>query len=197
MLVLSSARLGASYMVEKFKNVLGNDLKDKSMLVIACASKDEEGATQQAIKDAVGIGFSEDNIFSFNPDNANDFVNEKYDFIYALGGNTFKLFDTLRKCGFYDVLSDKVLNDGTTFIGFSAGAYLMSLDIAHIAKYDENNVGVTDFSGLGLAGSRIICHFDNSRYGDYFLLTQQTEDHVLAIYDEDVVVVRDRIKEYL
>lgn len=192
MFILSSNRLGASYMRDKFAGVLGSDLSDKRMLVVASAAKDDVKASLQAQDDAVSLGFDRDNISFFEYDL---FVNLpalytclSFDYIYVVGGNTFKLLHTMRVSGFDKLIVDK-LNQGATFIGYSAGAYLVSNDVRHIQKYDDNNVGIEDFSGMGLLNARLICHFDEDRYDDYCKLRMSTTDVVFRIGENDILVV--------
>ena len=165
MLILSSSRLGATWMRNKFEKVLGGtDLSDKKLLIIPCASVNEEKAGAQAIEDALNFGFKREHIFIFSVRSflilGRIYTEPKYDYIYVTGGNTFKLLHDLKECGYDKVLRKTIIEDAT-YIGSSAGAYLISKDVSHIQKYDENNYGIDDFSGLGILDARLICHFDN------------------------------------
>ena len=192
MLILSSSRLGATWMRNKFEKVLGTDLSDKKLLIIPCASANEEKAGAQAIEDALNFGFKREHIFLFSVRSfsilGRIYTEPKYDYIYVTGGNTFKLLHDLKNCG-YDKKLRKIIIEGATYIGSSAGAYLISKDISHIQKYDENNYGIDDFSGLGILDARLICHFDNDRYYDYYKLRISTSDVLFTIDDDNILVV--------
>ena len=192
MLILSSSRLGATWMRNKFEKVLGTDLSDKKLLIIPCASANEEKAGAQAIEDALSFGFKREHIFIFSVRSfsilGRIYKEPKYDYIYVTGGNTFKLLHDLKECG-YDKVLRKIIIEGATYIGASAGAYLISKDISHIQKYDENNYGIDDFSGLGILDARLICHFDNDRYYDYYKLRISTSDVMFTIDDDSILVV--------
>lgn len=193
MLILSSSRLGATWMRNKFEKVLGGtDLSDKKLLIIPCASANEEKVGAQAIEDALNFGFKREHIFIFSVRSflilGRIYTEPKYDYIYVTGGNTFKLLHDLKECG-YDKVLRKMIIEGATYIGSSAGAYLISKDISHIQKYDENNYGIDDFSGLGILDARLICHFDNDRYYDYYKLRTSTSDVVFTIDDDNILVV--------
>lgn len=192
MLILSSSRLGATWMRNKFEKVLGTDLSDKKLLIIPCASTNEEKAGAQAIEDALNFGFKREHIFIFSVRSfsilGRIYTEPKYDYIYVTGGNTFKLLHDLKNCG-YDKRLRKIIIEGATYIGSSAGAYLISKDISHIQKYDENNYGIDDFSGLGILDARLICHFDNDRYYDYYKLRMSTSDVLFTIDDDSILVV--------
>lgn len=187
MLILSSSRLGATWMINKFEKVLGNDLSDKKLLIIPCASANEEKAGAQAIEDAMSFGFKREHIFVFSV-RSFSILARKYDYIYVTGGNTFKLIHDLKECG-YDKVLRKMIIEGATYIGSSAGAYLISNDVSHIQQYDENNYGIDNFSGLGVLDARLICHFDKDRYYDYYKLRMSTTDVLFTIYDDSILVV--------
>lgn len=161
MLILSSSRLGASWMRNKFEKVLGGDLSDKKLLIIPCASANEEKTGAQAIEDALSFGFKREHVFLFSVRSFQIFGRiyrePKYDYIYVTGGNTFKLLHDLKSCGYDKVLRKNII-EGATYIGSSAGAYLVSKDVSHIQQYDENNYGIDNFLGLGILGARLICH---------------------------------------
>lgn len=192
MLILSSSRLGATWMRNKFEKVLGGDLSNKKLLIIPCASANEEKAGAQAIEDALSFGFKREHIFVFSVRSfsilGRIYTEPKYDYIYVTGGNTFKLLHDLKKCG-YDKVLRKMIIEGATYIGSSAGAYLVSKDISHIQQYDENNYGIDNFSGLGVLDARLICHFDKDRYYDYYKLRMSTSDVLFTIDDDSVLVV--------
>lgn len=193
MLILSSSRLGATWMRNKFQKVLGGtDLSDKKLLIIPCASANEEKAGAQAIEDALSFGFKREHIFIFSVRSfsilGRIYTEPKYEYIYVTGGNTFKLLHDLKECG-YDTVLRKTIIEDATYIGSSAGAYLISKDISHIQKYDENNYGIDDFSGLGILDARLICHFDNDRYYDYYKLRTSTSDVVFTIDDDSILLV--------
>lgn len=192
MLILSSSRLGATWMRNKFEKVLGGDLSNKKFLIIPCASANEEKAGAQAIEDALSFGFKREHIFVFSVRSfsilGRIYTEPKYDYIYVTGGNTFKLLHDLKKCG-YDKVLRKMIIEGATYIGSSAGAYLVSNDVSHVQQYDENNHGIDNFSGLGVLDARLICHFNKDRYYDYYKLKMSTSDVLFTIDDDSVLVV--------
>lgn len=71
-----------------------------------------------------------------------------YAAIYLSGGNTFTFMDMARKRGLQTIL-EQYLADGGLLIGASAGSIMCTSSI-ELAKFgDENEVGMTDFSGFG------------------------------------------------
>lgn len=192
MLILSSSRLGAPWMRNKYQKVLDTNLLDKKLLIIPCASANEEKAGAQAIEDAMSFGFKREHIYVFSVRSFQTFgmkySKSKYDYIYVIGGNTFKLLHDLKNCGYDEVLRNSII-EGATYIGSSAGAHLISKDVSHIQQHDENNYGIDDFSGLGILDARLICHFDNDRYYDYYKLRMSTSDVLFTIDDDSILVV--------
>lgn len=133
------------------------------------------------------FGFREENIYVFDHENADRFRNLDIDIVYIGGGNTFGTLDKIRKCGFDRDIIDYV-NSGAVYIGGSAGAYIASKNIEHVQKYDDNNVGMTDFDALGLFDGVIICHYTFERRYDFNDLSENSpyEAHLLTDFDSIV-----------
>ena len=70
-------------------------------------------------------GFALENIYVFDENFANDFVNLPIDTIYVSGGNTFLTLHKLRTCGF-DTILLRYIQSGVTYIGGSAGAHMVT-----------------------------------------------------------------------
>lgn len=130
-------------------------------------------------------GFTIENIYVFDENFANDFVNLPIDTIYVSGGNTFLTLRKLRTCGF-DTILLRYIQSGVTYIGGSAGAHMVTRDIRHVAAYDPP-FETTDFTGLGLIDTRLICHFNEERRAHYEQLLQEKTTQVIALADEDSI----------
>lgn len=74
-----------------------------------------------------------------------------FDGVYIGGGNTYSLLAELRRSGFDRYLSSYARRDKAVY-GGSAGAAVLGRDIRTVAHMDRNQVGLTDMSGLDLAG---------------------------------------------
>lgn len=107
-------------------------------------------------------GFSRENILVFDHTKPEKFRGLTLDVIYISGGNTFGTMDKLRKCDFCKDIIDYV-KSGVIYIGGSAGAHIATQSIEHVARYDDNNVGLTDFNGLGLFDGILVCHYTYRR----------------------------------
>lgn len=66
-------------------------------------------------------GFSEGNIFIFDPRRPEAFFDLKIDVLYVSGGNSFEMLALLRHCSF-DQEIIRYIHSGAVYIGGSAGA---------------------------------------------------------------------------
>ncbi len=104
------------------------------------------------------FGFSREMVTVYNPARAGEFFGLAIDVIYVSGGNTFATLERVRREGFDRELV-RLIRAGTTYIGGSAGAHLVTQSVEHLREIDENRVGLTDFCGLGLLNGVLICHY--------------------------------------
>ena len=133
------------------------------------------------------FGFKKENVIVFDHTRPDDFRNLDLDIIYVGGGNTFGTLDKIRKCNFDKDIIDYV-KSGVTYIGGSAGAYIATKNIEHVVKYDDNNVEITDFSGLGLFDGILVCHYTYLRKYDYDELCKISNFKVYFLTDSDSIV---------
>ncbi len=153
-----------------------------------------EKATEESIKGTKfyqrlsEFGFSKENIYVFNYFAPAEFdTNTHIDIIYISGGNTFGTLKRIRESKAEKVILD-CLSRGAMYIGGSAGAHIASRSIKHVAKYDNETFGLTDFSGLNLFNGILICHYSELREEDYITLTEQGEQNIIKLRDQDYIV---------
>jgi len=154
-----------------------------------------EKATEEVIKSTKfynrlsEFGFCKENTYIFNYFSPADFdVNSHVDVIYISGGNTFGTLKRIRESQ-ADKIIFNLLSHGAMYIGGSAGAHIASRSIQHVAKYDIETFGLTDFSGLNLFDGILICHYSESREKDYIALTEKGEQNVIKLCDRDYIVL--------
>lgn len=133
-------------------------------------------------------GFSESNIFIFDPRRPEAFFGLDIDALYVSGGNSFEMLALLRRCSF-DREIIRYVHSGVVYIGGSAGAHLVSEDLAHLARYDSPPAGMTDFRGLSLFHGILLCHFSPERQEHYSRLCAESKFTVCPLTDEDSLVV--------
>ena len=153
-----------------------------------------EKATEEAIKSIKfyqrlsEFGFSKENIYVFNYFSPAEFdVNTHIDVIYISGGNTFGTLKRIKESRAEKVILD-CLSRGAMYIGGSAGAHIASRSIQHVAKYDVDTYGLTDFSGLCLFDGILICHYSDLREKDYRTLIEAGEQKIIKLRDQDFMV---------
>lgn len=153
-----------------------------------------EKATEEAISGDVyydrmqEFGFVKENVYVFDHNNPDKFRNLNIDVLYISGGNTFGTLGKIRKCGFEKDIIDYV-KSGAVYIGGSAGAHIASKNIKHVENYDENAVGLTDYSGLGLFDGVLVCHYTDARKDLYEELKENSEYTVYKLADDESIVV--------
>ena len=118
------------------------------------------------------------------------FFNLDIDVIYISGGNTFCTMKVIRDAGLDKAIVDYV-NRGVVYIGGSAGPHIATADIAHVAKYDKNTFGLTDFDGLGLYYGILICHYTEDQKADFDTLNSLGKYCVISLSDDQSIVIKD------
>ena len=136
------------------------------------------------------FGFQKKNIHVANYFDPTPFLNLDIDVIYISGGNTFGTMKLIRDSGFDQAIMDYV-HRGVIYIGGSAGAHIATADLSHVAKYDQETFGLTDFSGLGLYQGILVCHYTEDRKSDFDALSSLGKYHVIPINDEQSVLIKD------
>ncbi len=136
-------------------------------------------------------GFSREKVYIFDHTNPEKSIGLTLDAIYVGGGNTFGILDKIRKSGFDKHIIDYVKKSGVTYIGNSAGAHIVTQNIEHVLMYDDNNVEMTDFTGLGLFDGILICHYTYHRKKELDTLEAQGKYKVKYLTDFDSIVFED------
>jgi peptidase E len=190
-LLLSSCDFGNPKSAQIIKDNLCKPLSDCRVLYFP-----NEKATPEKIRSGkyetrlTALGFTRKNIYVANYFAPQSFFDLDIDLIYISGGNTFGTMKRIRESGFDRAIIDYVQR-GVIYVGGSAGAHIVSADIAHVAKYDKDTFGLTDFSGLGLFQGILICHYTDERKADFEALAATCPYIVRALTDEDCIIVRD------
>lgn len=134
------------------------------------------------------FGFTRENIYVFDYDNAEAFRGLNIDILYISGGNTFATIDRLRRCNFESEII-RYVKSGVVYIGGSAGAHIASQNIEHVAEFDPIPDGMTDFNGLGLFDGILICHYTEDRKASYEKLKAEGKYKVFVLSNDDSLVI--------
>lgn len=133
------------------------------------------------------FGFAKENVYVFDHTCPDNFRQLDIDVIYISGGNTFGTLDKIRKCGFdKDIIN--YVKSGVVYVGGSAGAHIVTTNIEHVSKYDDNNTEMTNFNGLDLFDGILVCHYTYERKFDFEQLCASGKYNVYYLTDSDSIV---------
>lgn len=108
------------------------------------------------VKACLDMGFSKQNIvLSGQQKNNLELLNMNY--IYVGDGNTFEIMALLRERGL-DKIMQQAFEQGTIYIGASAGAIIAGNSIEGALLFDRNYIKLYDYEGLGLVNGIILPH---------------------------------------
>lgn len=118
-----------------------------------------------------------------------------FDGVYIGGGNTFSLLAEVRESG-YDRYLKAYIGRGKPVYGGSAGAVLLGRDIRLVENFDPNRVGITNTTGLDLAGGHAIFPHYEPRHDEWIrAYIRRSKLPVLAIPERSgVVIERDEMR---
>lgn len=148
-------------------------------------------------------GFSINNIYIFDEENANKFIDLDIDIIYVSGGNTFATMNKIKRTNF-DKAIINYINKGVIYIGGSCGAHIVSKNIEHIAMFDENYCDLVDMNGLDIFDGIIIPHCEAEEYNlklredlykklvkdDNYKVYKLTNDETLLVTDSNIKIIK-------
>lgn len=143
--------------------------------------------------------------FEFNYFDIDDFCNIdkidrifKAEVIYLSGGNTYYFLNNLKKRYFITRLRRYVENGGY-IIGLCAGAIMMAKDISAAKFVDEDIVGLSNLSSLGLVDFDFMPHWNRrSQYlNDIKEYSNNTGNTVYTCNDGDgIIVINNKLQFY-
>ena len=186
-IVLTSCGIINENFKKKFYELISKKkIKNKKVLYITTASDgepdDDTSWMEIEFKTILNLGISKDNIVEYKIGNSNLNI-DNFDIMYMMGGNTFYLLDVIRNTHF-DKEIKKFVNSGKIYIGSSAGSEILGNSIEPALGYDDNNVRMTEFSGLKIINGLIIPHCNRKKEYIESLKNSSTEK-LLLLYDGD------------
>ena len=186
-IVLTSCGFRDDNLKNKFYKIISkNELKNKKLLYITTAIDGEKSANKDWVieeyNSLINLGIKESNITEYKIGNK---VNiDDYDIIYMMGGNTIYLLYMIRKYNFDKEIID-FINKGKLYIGSSAGSQILGSTIKLNAIYEDNFVGMTDFTALGIIDKEIVPHANKKED----LLKDINKEELLLLYDGDGIII--------
>ena len=175
---------------EFYQLISKNELENKKVLYITTAADgepdDDKNWMDIEFQTILDLGINKNNIVEYKIGKTIVDLNE-FDIMYMMGGNTFYLLDVIRKTNF-DKEIIKFINNGKIYIGSSAGSEILGNSIEPAIGYDENNVGMTDFTGLKIIDGLIIPHCN--RKTEYIeSLKNNSNKKLFLLYDKYGIII--------
>ena len=186
-IVLTSCGIRNDDFKEKLYNLISKeDLKNSKVLYITTAvdgePSDNRDWVDKEYQTILDLGINELNITEYKI--GNDINYDDFDIIYMMGGNTIYLLDMVRKYNFDKVIKD-FINKGKIYIGSSAGSQIIGSTIDLCSIYETNNVGMTDFTAIGIIDKEVVPHANKKEE----LLKSVNKDDLLLLYDGDGLII--------
>lgn len=188
-IILTSCGIINNEIKNSFYQAVNKDIQKIKVLYITTASDgeldDDKSWMAEEFKTILDLGVLRENIIEYKigkPININDF-----DIMYMMGGNTFYLMDMIRKTNFAIEIKN-FINSGKIYIGSSAGSEILGNSIDIALGYDDNNVNMTDFTGLKIIDGLIIPHC-NRKEDLINKLKKETKEKLYLLYDGDGIII--------
>lgn len=132
---------------------------------------------RKALVDA-GFAVSDYTITGKTKDEIEDFL-PKFDYIYVSGGNTLHLLSESYKSGFISLIK-KLIKNGKTYIGTSAGSIIAGPFVPRYLRDDEKHLAVEDKPAYGFVNFTVVPH-----WGSDFFRKDYLEKRLEAAYKDD------------
>ena len=193
-IVLTSCGIINDDFKKKFYKLLDKDINTLKVLYITTAMDGEPDSEKTWIEkekeNILNLGIKKENMTEYKIGQSNPNIFD-FDIMYMLGGNTFYLTDMIRKHHFDTQIKD-FIKKGKIYIGSSAGSEILGNSITPAIGYDENNVNMTDFTGLKIIDGLIIPHVNRKKE---YIESLQTNEKLFLLYDGDGIIIKDDIYE--
>ncbi len=171
--------------------MVDKDISEIKLVYITIAVDDEKNTDRTWLDEEYAtileLGIKEENITEYHYEENVDF--SSYDIIYIIGGNTFYQLKELREKNLVKKIINAI-NDGVIYIGSSAGSIILGKTIETALPYDENWVGIEDFTGLNIVDGIIIPHA-NRKQEFIAEAKEKYKDKIIELYDDYGIVIND------
>lgn len=190
-IVLTSCGIIDSELKDQFYSLLDKDISQIKLLYITIAVDGEKDTDRKWLEEEyatiLNLGIKEKNITEYHYEENMDF--SSYDIIYMIGGNTFYLLKELKEKNLVEKII-QAINNGVIYIGSSAGSIILGKTIETALPYDENWVGIEDFTGLNIVDGIIIPHA-NRKQEFIAEAKEKYKDKIIELYDDYGIVIND------
>ena len=196
-LLLTSSGLASKNIKNQFLQIINKPVSKIKIIFITAASRSKEELeySNESKKELIELGIPENNIITLNLDESVSFTDiEEFDVIYVCGGNTFHLLKKVRESGFDKTIIEFV-KKGKLYFGISAGSILVNPDISAAStglEPDENDVNLSDLSGLNLIDVIISPHYCKKEEIILKRFTKKSQYNVITLTDNQALLVNGK-----
>jgi peptidase E len=193
-LLLTSAGFKNQQIAETFLKTVGKPADQIQLIFIPTASRTPEElhyieVSKQELDD---LGIKNIHILNLDHKISPEEISGA-DVIYVCGGNTFYLLQKIRESEF-----DKALSDfGGLYVGVSAGSIVTGPDIASAGPWDENDVNLSDTSGLKLVNFVVAPHFVKEDKKTLEVFRGSADYEIINLTDNQAILVKNGKKEII
>lgn len=163
-----------------------------AIITTAAEGKSENKYAKLAMSQFQEMGFFDIQFIDIEFDNP-EMLNS-FQVVYVCGGNTFFLLHHLKKSGVDEILKNILLNKkDVIYVGVSAGSIILSPTIreAAIINPDPNDIGLTDWSGLGVIDFEVHVHYDPEDEEEILAYEKPLSHKVVRIANGQSVLVQE------
>jgi len=192
-LLLTSTGLTNQNIANQFLQIIDKPVSQIKVIFVPAASRNEEELkyVMESKKELLNLGILENNIKTLNLDKHVSFQEvENFDVIYVCGGNTFYLLKKVRETGFDEVIIEFAKTD-KLYLGVSAGSILVCPNIDIANPFDENDVSLTDLTGLNLTDIIVSPHYKDKEKAIIDNFKKKSQYDVVPLTDEQALLILD------
>ncbi len=189
-LLLSSAGFLNPKIAEKVVEIMGTPDSKKVAIITTAAEGKETNKYSVLAKNQLGqMGFKTIDFIDLELDGEKSV--EGYDMVYVCGGNTFKLIKFIRESNFKAEIIN-LLHKGGLYFGVSAGSLIVgpSIKIVNEVNPDNNDVGLSNMSGLNIIKEIIFPHYESSIESEILNFESVNNVKVVRLTNDEALLVR-------
>ena len=192
-LLLTSTGLANQNIKNQFLQIIDEPVSQIKIIFVPTAARSEEELkhVNESKKELLDLGIFKNNIKTLNLDNPVSFQEVKdFDVIYVCGGNTFYLLKKVRETSFDKVIIEFAKTD-KLYLGVSAGSILVCPNIDIANPFDENDVNLTDLTGLNLTDVIVSPHYCEEEKQIIEDFKKKSQYKVVPLTDNQALLVID------
>jgi len=203
-LLLTSTGLANKNITDEFLKMAGKPVSKIKIIFVptAARSKEELKYVDESRTELINLGISRKNIKTLNLNKSVSFEEvENFDVIYVCGGNTFYLLKKIKETSF-DKIIKKFTKINKLYFGVSAGSIIVCPDINIASPFDENDISLTDLTGLNLVNVIVSPHYsekeksiiDKFKKSSQYKVVTLTNNQALLVKDKELKIIEQLIK---